>query len=149
MTGPGQVEPYRPVTELVTALLKSRDEPKAGFFGRLKKRLPRNSVDIVGEVLGLVPGMSIATAAYKIGIHRPVAEQARVLSLKMRGHYSYYGITGNARMLGRFAFEVRAIWRKWLGRRNNRGMSWERFYQLLEHHALPAPRIVHRYVASP
>ena len=71
--------------------------------------------------------------------HRPVAEQARVLSLKMRGHYSYYGITGNARMLGRFAFEVRAIWRKWLGRRNNRGMSWERFYQLLEHHALPAP----------
>jgi group II intron reverse transcriptase/maturase len=82
--------------------------------------------------------------------HRPVAEQHRVLSQKMRGHYAYYGITGNHRSIGCFADQVRAIWRKWLDRRSWRArMSWERFYRLLGRYALPAPRIVHSYVARP
>ncbi len=28
-------------------------------------------------------------------LHRPVAEQHRLLCQKLRGHYAYYGITGN------------------------------------------------------
>lgn len=38
--------------------------------------------------------------------HRPVAEQHRVLSRKLRGHYAYYGITGNTDALTRFRHEV-------------------------------------------
>jgi len=30
--------------------------------------------------------------------HEPVIEQQRSLNLKLRGHYGYYGITGNFRV---------------------------------------------------
>ena len=33
---------------------------------------------------------------------------------ELRGHYGYYGITGNSQELSRFAHEVQCIWRKWL-----------------------------------
>jgi hypothetical protein len=34
-------------------------------------------------------------------------------------------------------------WRKWLGRRSQRGyISWVRFHQLLERYPLPEPKIV-------
>jgi group II intron reverse transcriptase/maturase len=79
--------------------------------------------------------------------HTPVREQHAVLSAKVRGHYAYYGITGNVRALHRFLYAVHRAWRKWLDRRNNRReMIWERFNRLLERYPLPSPRIVHSYV---
>jgi group II intron reverse transcriptase/maturase len=79
--------------------------------------------------------------------HRPVCEQRTILSQKVRGHYAYYGITGNMRMLQRFLNAVQRAWRKWLDRRNRqRDMTWDRFKRLLERHRLPLPRIVHSYV---
>ena len=38
----------------------------------------------------------------RINRHRPVCEQHYTLSQKVRGHYAYYGITNNMRMLKRF-----------------------------------------------
>jgi len=35
-----------------------------------------------------------------------------VLRRKLRGHYVYYGITGNSVAITRFRDVVRAIWRK-------------------------------------
>jgi hypothetical protein len=32
----------------------------------------------------------------------------------MRGHYAYYGITGNYRRLSWYARQVATIWQKWL-----------------------------------
>lgn len=85
--------------------------------------------------------------------HLPVREQRRVVGLKMRGHYAYYGITGNMSALSRFSYEVRRVWRKWLDRRSNsRRMSWKRFVRLIGRHPLPLPRVVHsiyRTAASP
>ncbi len=79
--------------------------------------------------------------------HLPVSEQHAILSQKVRGHYAYYGITGNTRTLHGFLRAVRSAWRKWLDRRNNRReMTWERFYRLLERYPLPPPRVVHSYV---
>jgi group II intron reverse transcriptase/maturase len=79
--------------------------------------------------------------------HCPVGEQHATLSQKVRGHYAYYGITGNARALSWFLLAVHRAWRKWLDRRNrNRTMTWERFNRLLERYRLPPPRIVHSYV---
>jgi RNA-directed DNA polymerase len=76
--------------------------------------------------------------------HLPVREQHKTLVAKVRGHYNYFGITGNRRALGRFLHEVRRAWRKWLHRRSNRArMTWERFKLLVHQYPLPMPRIVH------
>ncbi len=78
--------------------------------------------------------------------HLGVEEQHRALTLKMRGHYAYYGITSNFDALARFAEEVKIIWRKWLSRRSQRAiLSWAAMVRLLGRYPLPRPRIVHRY----
>ncbi len=79
--------------------------------------------------------------------HRPVCEQHAILSQKVRGHYAYYGITGNSQALRCFLLAVHRAWRKWLDRRNRqREMTWDRFNRLLKRYPLPPPRIVHSYV---
>jgi len=81
--------------------------------------------------------------------HRPRAWQHQQLVLKLRGHYSYYGITGNARRLQAFRYEVNRRWRTWLDRRSQRRrMRWERFNQLLKHYPLPVARIVHSTLST-
>lgn len=78
-------------------------------------------------------------------MHEPVRSQWQTLSAKLRGHYGYFGITGNQRALERFKLHVREIWRKWLGRRSRRvRMTYERMDRLLERYPLPPPRIVRR-----
>jgi hypothetical protein len=64
--------------------------------------------------------------------HSPVQVQHKVLSQKLRGHYAYYGITGNPKALDRFRFWVKRTWHKWLARRSQRGMNWERFTQTID-----------------
>jgi len=79
--------------------------------------------------------------------HRPVCEQHAILSQKVRGHYAYYGITNNMRMLKGFLHAVQCAWHQWLNRRNRRrDMNWDRFNRLLKRYGLPSPRIVHSYV---
>jgi len=76
--------------------------------------------------------------------HDPVAIQHIDLSRKLRGHYAYFGITGNARALSCFLHEVERVWRYWLNRRSARAkMVWERFSRLLQRYPLPPIRIVH------
>ena len=80
--------------------------------------------------------------------HDPVREQHNTLSQKMRGHYAYYGVTGNYRALQQFFWEVVAAWRKWLSRRSHaahRKCTWQWMNGLLQRLTLPQPRIVHRY----
>lgn len=72
--------------------------------------------------------------------HRLVMEQWRILSRKLRGLYAYYGIIGNIQTLKRLRYRVIRTWRKWLGRRSQRGrIPWERFEELLEVFPLPQP----------
>jgi group II intron reverse transcriptase/maturase len=74
----------------------------------------------------------------------PISSQWKGLQRKMRGHYAYYGITGNWRQLANYAHEAERIWRYWLNRRSSqRDMPWERFKTILRRFPLPAPRIVH------
>jgi len=78
--------------------------------------------------------------------HDDVKEQHRVLSRKLNGHYSYYGVTSNYDALARLWREVVLTWRKWLSRRSQKGyLNWEKMTRLLERYPLPRPRIVHRY----
>jgi hypothetical protein len=62
---------------------------------------------------------------------------------KLRGHFSYFGITGNSEALRRFRHKVERIWQKWLARRSQRGMTWEKFYALLGRYPLPPPVAIH------
>jgi RNA-directed DNA polymerase len=79
--------------------------------------------------------------------HLPINEQHEKLSQKLRGHYAYYGITCNMRMLEEFRRAVQRVWRTWLNRRNSRReMIWDRFARLLKRYLLPLPRIVHSYL---
>jgi hypothetical protein len=76
--------------------------------------------------------------------HGAIADQHRALSQKLRGHFAYYGITGNAAALNRFRRGAIGLWRKWLGRRHRGGeVPWERMYRLLERYALPPAIVVH------
>lgn len=80
--------------------------------------------------------------------HFPIADQHRHLAAVLRGHYNYFGVTGNRRSLQRFEHEVRRVWRRWLDRRSQRAqMTWDRFLRMLRRHALPRPKIVRGYVA--
>ena len=85
--------------------------------------------------------------------HLPLKTQQQALSRKLHGHYSYYGLTGNSPALSRYRYEVLCIWRRWLARRNNQGLTWEKFLRLLEHYPLPVARVVHSiyrsHVANP
>ena len=81
--------------------------------------------------------------------HAPVAWPHQQLVQKLRGHYAYYGITGNEHRLRRVRWEVIRLWRKWLNRRSQRRrMHWERFVRLLEHYPLPRVKIVHTTVGT-
>ena len=80
--------------------------------------------------------------------HHSMKEQQRVLSQKLKGHYGYYGITGNAAALVRFRDRVQTIWHKWLARRSNQGMTFERFNQLLKVFPLPRAIAVHSVLRS-
>lgn len=77
-------------------------------------------------------------------MHRPIRETHATLCQKLRGHYAYYGITGNIRCLQNFRWETGRRWRTWLKRRSGRGgFTWADFNQLLKWLPLPPVRIVH------
>jgi len=80
--------------------------------------------------------------------HQPLGAQQQTLSQKLRGHYAYYGITGNSPALSAFRMWVVRCWRYWLGRRNReRSLTWDCFNRLLQRYPLPAPTVVHSVYA--
>lgn len=75
--------------------------------------------------------------------HQPIRAQQRTLCQKLRGHYAYYGITGNSSALSAFRTAVMRTWRSWLTRRNReRSMTWPVFNWLLERYPLAPARAV-------
>ena len=75
--------------------------------------------------------------------HDDMRVQHQVLSVKLRGHYAYYGVLGNSRALYRFRHQVTRIWRKWLSRRSRcETPNWEQMTRLLERYPLPKPRML-------
>ena len=76
--------------------------------------------------------------------HKSIREQWKELCVKVRGHYGYYGITGNIRSIRKFRYQVERSWRRWLDRRNSkRSFTWEKFKDFLVRFSLPIPKIVH------
>ncbi len=75
----------------------------------------------------------------------PTIEIMETAANKLRGHYAYYGVTGNSQSIGRYFYHVKRLLFKWMGRRGKRdSLSFEKFKLLLERFPLPFPRIVVR-----
>jgi len=66
------------------------------------------------------------------------------LQAKLRGHYQYYGISGNSRAIERYHYMTKRLVYKWLNRRSQKAsFNWEGFAKYLKRYPLPEPRIVH------
>jgi len=78
--------------------------------------------------------------------HLPVQVQHEALERRVRGHFNYFGVSGNFRSLLNFADAARKVWHKWLCRRSQRNrLNWERYTELLKRRwPLPRPRIAVR-----
>lgn len=73
------------------------------------------------------------------------------LIAKLRGHYNYYGISGNMRCLKQFYNQVMSLVYKWVNRRSQKkSMNWDRYEGYLRLHPLPIPKIYHNlYTLKP
>lgn len=70
----------------------------------------------------------------------------KILQSKLRGHFQYYGISGNYASLNRFYQKTLRLLCKWLNRRSQkRKMPWKKFNEYLEHYPLPKPAIKHNF----
>jgi RNA-directed DNA polymerase len=76
--------------------------------------------------------------------HTPLQYQYQQLCQKLRGHFQYYGIRGNFRLLEEVRSAAEKAWRYGLSRRSSKSaIGWEKFQKLLETYVLPTPKIVH------
>ncbi len=76
--------------------------------------------------------------------HAPLKYQYQMLCQKLRGHFLYYGIRGNFRLLEEVRRYAEKAWQYWLSRRGSKkAIGWEKFEKLLQTYVLPTPRIVH------
>ena len=72
--------------------------------------------------------------------HLPVKEQHAALVRRLRGHFNYFDVRGNARRVRLVVRAVERSWYKWLNRRSQRStMTWKRFKDLLRDYPLPVP----------
>lgn len=77
--------------------------------------------------------------------HDPLPEQHKMLIMKLRGHYQYYGVTHNSAALAEYWWYTRRAWRYWLSRRSRTSdINWKKYLKMLEAYPLPRPRIIHR-----
>jgi group II intron reverse transcriptase/maturase len=81
----------------------------------------------------------------KANRHETIAEQCRRLTSKLRGHYQYYGVRGNFKMLEVAYEHTQRVWKRWLAKRNSKDrMNWAEYAARVQQQMrLPAPRIVH------
>jgi group II intron reverse transcriptase/maturase len=81
--------------------------------------------------------------------HHPASVQHAALTRRIRGHFNYFGVSGNFRSLLLLVEAARRAWYKWLCRRSQRKrLTWERFADLLRQLPLPRPQITVRVWGS-
>ncbi len=86
----------------------------------------------------------------KFNRHRPIKELVDRLNQKLTGHYAYYGITFNGKMLEVYFEAVKRLLYKWLNRRGGKpAWKWDKFSGLITvWHPLVKPRVYHSYLLS-
>ncbi len=70
----------------------------------------------------------------------------KILAAKLRGHFEYYGVSGNYPSIAKYYSIAVRLTRKWLNRRSQkRTMSWSKMYNYLILYPLPKPSIRHNF----
>ena len=73
----------------------------------------------------------------------------KLLKSKLRGHFQYYGVSGNYRNIYNFYRKVLALVHKWMNRRSQKWKyNWQRFYKYIELYELPQPKIYHNFYVN-
>ncbi len=68
----------------------------------------------------------------------------KLLGTKLLGHYQYYGMSGNFRMIRNFYDHSIGLAFKWLNKRSQRkSYNWEQFLRFIHFSLLPKPKIYH------
>jgi group II intron reverse transcriptase/maturase len=105
---------------------------KTGMF-RMKRKTARKKYTLKLKEMNLW---------LKQNRHLRLQDLINKLSIKLRGHYQYYGITDNAKSMENFLFETQKLLFKWLNRRSQKkSYTWDGFNQLLSFLPLAHPRI--------
>ncbi|WP_323739211.1 group II intron reverse transcriptase/maturase [Candidatus Trichorickettsia mobilis] len=92
----------------------------------------------------LSAAMNRVTTWCRENLHQPLPWQARYLNAVLRGHYNYYGVTGNYPSISAFYRHLERIWHKYLSRRSQRGyIPWERFWKIKDQYGLIKPHLPH------
>ena len=78
----------------------------------------------------------------------PTNEWWKTLRAKLRGHYQYYGVSGNYRGIAQYRYLVMKYVFKWINRRSQkRSMNWTQFNNYLRRYPLPKLKIYHNLYA--
>jgi len=73
-----------------------------------------------------------------------VKEWWPILCAKLRGHFQYYGVSGNYGSIRRYYYLTIKLVFKWLNRRSQKkSFNWKRFVAYARKHGLPQPKIYH------
>lgn len=81
--------------------------------------------------------------------HWSIREQHQKLCRMLKGHFAYFGISGNSKRLSGLLFNASYSWRKWLSRRSSKSnIPWATFAEILKIFPLPQARIVHSYIRA-
>jgi len=105
-----------------------------------RKTSPRRLSRAIGEISRYV----------KLNRHMKLGDLLAEINSKLRGHYSYYGITFNYDGIHRFYEQVKRNLYKWLNRRGGkRILVWDEFCVVIYHqYPLIKPLIYHTYTLS-
>ena len=78
-------------------------------------------------------------------MHEAIGTTGTWLASVVRGHYLYYGLPRNYRLLDTFRDRVRRLWQRALSRRSQKGRIIEARMSRIAARWLPKPRICHPY----
>lgn len=77
---------------------------------------------------------------------QPIQDLWPVLKMKLRGHYQYYGVSGNFKGVQTFYQQTRRLTFKWLNRRSQKkSWSWEQFHRMELQFPLPQPKLYYAF----
>lgn len=92
----------------------------------------------------LCGAMNRLTTWCKDNRHQPVSWQAQYLNSVLRGHYQYYGVTGNFKSVAAFYRHAIKVWHRYLSRRSQRAyLRWEVYVKILAKVSLAKPHLPH------
>ena len=81
-------------------------------------------------------------------MHLDKCELVKKLNIKLKGHYRYYGMTGNGSKLELFQRYVEYQLFKALNRRGQRKMTWDTFAKFKKYNPTARPEIYHSLLNS-